>query len=138
MKRTLVLDSAFSSGHLYRNDSFTEKENQKVFGRCFSDHGHGHNYKIEVGFRINNKIEETELITLEKSLKKKLVLLTNDLDFAHLNFVIPEFKNAVPTTENILLYFEEKLTGLKLKNKLVFIKLFETENLWSEKYYVTD
>ncbi len=32
----------------------------------------------------------------------------------------------------------KKLSELKLKNKLVFIKLFETENLWSEKYYVTE
>ncbi len=137
MKRVLKLDSNFSSAHLYRNDLFSKKENQKEFGRCFSNYGHGHNYKIEVGFHINNDIKDPELIRLQKSLKQKLNQLTDHLDFTHLNFVIPEFKNTVPTTENILLYFEKKLCGLKLKNSLVFIKLFETENLWSEKYYVT-
>ena len=138
MKRTLVLDSNFSSAHLYERKSFTKKENQKIFGRCFSEHGHGHNYKIEVGFKISPTAKDSELINLEKSLKQRLVKLTNPLDFSHLNYMIPEFKDTVPTTENILLYFEEKLIRLKLKNKLVFIKLFETENLWSEKYYVTD
>ena len=138
MKRTLVLDSAFSSAHLYQNKSFTDKDNEKIFGRCFSKYGHGHNYKIEVGFQIAATTQDTELVTTEKSLKKKLLKLTDQLDFVHLNYVIPEFKNTVPTTENILLYFEDKLRALKLKNKLVFIKLFETENLWSEKYYVTD
>ena len=59
------------------------------------------------------------------------------LDHEHLNFVIPEFKTTVPTTENILLYFEKKILSLKLKNQLAFIKLFEMENLYSEKYYVT-
>ena len=138
MKRTLVLDSNFSSAHLYEKKSFTKKENQKIFGKCFSEHGHGHNYKIEVGFKINNETNDKDLVVIEKSLKQKLVKLTNPLDFAHLNHMIPEFKDTVPTTENLLLYFEEKLIRLKLKNKLVFIKLFETENLWSEKYYVTD
>lgn len=138
MIRTLVLDSNFSSAHLYRNDSFSKKENQKHFGRCFTDYGHGHNYKIEVGFKIAEKTKDTELVRLQKDLHKKLKSLTNPLDFEHLNFVIPEFKNVVPTTENILLYFEKKISELKLKNKLVFIKLFETENLWSEKYYVTE
>ncbi len=138
MIRTLVLDSNFSSAHLYRNDSFSKKENKKHFGRCFTDYGHGHNYKIEVGFKIAEKTKDTELVRLQKDLHKKLKSLTNPLDFEHLNFVIPEFKNVVPTTENILLYFEKKISELKLKNKLVFIKLFETENLWSEKYYVTE
>ena len=138
MKRTLVLDSNFSSAHLYRNDSFSKKENQKHFGRCYTDHGHGHNYKIEVGFKIAEKIKDHKLIELKKTLHTKLKKLTDPLDFEHLNFVIPEFKDVVPTTENILLYFEKKLNELKLKNKLVFIKLYETENLWSEKYYVTD
>lgn len=138
MKRTLVLEANFSSAHLYEKKSFTEKENRKIFGRCFSEHGHGHNYKIEVGFQIKTNTEDSELAKIEKSLKQKLVELTDPLDFAHLNHVIPEFQNTVPTTENILLYFEKKLNRLKLSNKLIFIKLFETENLWSEKYYVTE
>lgn len=137
MKRILVVHSAFSSAHFYKNDSFTETENRKHFGRCYTSYGHGHNYQIEVGFLIKSKIKNQTLQALKIQLDKKITKLTYKLDHEHLNFVIPEFKKVIPTTENILLYFEKKISALDLKNQLAFIKLFEMENLWSEKHYVT-
>ena len=115
----------------------TVAENKKAFGRCYTDYGHGHNYKIEVGFLIDEKLSETKLLTEKSNLDSEIKKLTTVLDHEHLNFVIPEFKTVIPTTENILLYFEEKISNLRLRNKLAFIKLFEMDNLYSEKYYVT-
>lgn len=137
MKRILVVESNFSSAHLYKNDAMTEKENQKAFGRCFTEFGHGHNYKIEVGFLIPTESKDSEVVKSKQILATNLGKLTTQLDHEHLNFVVPEFKKTIPTTENILLYFEKKILSLKLKNQLAFIKLFEMENLYSEKYYVT-
>lgn len=137
MKRILIVSSDFSSAHLYKNDQFTEAENKKAFGRCYTDFGHGHNYKIETGFLIDSKTADKELLKVKHNLENQIFKLTDVLDHEHLNFVIPEFKTKVPTTENILLYFETKIKNLNLKNKLAFIKLFESENLSSEKYYVT-
>lgn len=137
MKRILVVESNFSSAHLYKNEAMTEKENQKSFGRCFTEHGHGHNYKIEVGFLISPEATDAKVVKSKKLLETDLKKLTTKLDHEHLNFVVPEFKTIIPTTENILLYFEKKILSLKLKNQLAFIKLFEMENLYSEKYYVT-
>lgn len=137
MKRILILKSQFSSAHKYENPKFSEAENKKVFGRCFTDHGHGHNYKIEIGFLIPPKASDENVVNINLQLQNELKLLTEKLDHEHLNFVIPEFKEIIPTTENILIYFEKKIANLKLKYSLAFIKLFEMENLWSEKYYVT-
>ncbi|OFZ31957.1 MAG: hypothetical protein A2622_12020 [Bdellovibrionales bacterium RIFCSPHIGHO2_01_FULL_40_29] len=137
MIRVLKIQSEFSSAHLYKNASFSVAENKKQFGRCYSKYGHGHNYRIEVGFQVSEKIGDTQLIKINEVLSKKLTALTQKLDHEHLNFVIPEFKKTIPTTENILLYFEKKLASLKLPYPLISIKLFEMENLWSEKYYVT-
>lgn len=137
MKRILILQSHFSSAHKYQNPKFTDAENKKIFGRCFTNHGHGHNYKIEVGFLIAPQTNDEKIKKINIELQNELMQLTEKLDHEHLNFVIPEFKEIIPTTENILLYFEKKISGLKLKYSLAFIKLFEMENLWSEKYYVT-
>lgn len=137
MKRILVVSSNFSSAHLYKNDDMTVAENKKAFGRCYTDHGHGHNYKLEAGFLISPELNDHDVLKTKDALDQSVISLTTVLDHEHLNFVIPEFKKTVPTTENILLYFEKKILALKLKNKLAFIKLFEMENLYSEKYYVT-
>lgn len=138
MKRTLVIDAQFTAAHFYKNDNFTEKENKKHFGKCYTRHGHGHDYRVEVGFRIAPALPDGKLLQTRDELQQKLQIVTKKLDYRHLNFDIPEFKKQIPTTENILLYFEDKISKLKIKNQLIFIKLFETKDLWSEKYYVTD
>ena len=138
MKRTLILESQFTAAHFYKNDAFTEKENKKHFGKCFTKHGHGHDYRLEVGFQISPTSTDAKLTAARDHLQKQLKKLTLRLDHQHLNFDVPEFKKTIPTTENILLYFEKKISALKIKNELIFIKLFETKDLWSEKYYVTD
>lgn len=137
MRRILIINSDFSSAHKYENKNWTQLENKKAFGRCYTEFGHGHNYKIEVGFELAAETKNKDLKKINTLLQNKLKLLTQKLDHEHLNFVVPEFKTKVPTTENILLYFEKKLRALELQNSLAFIKLFEMDNLWSEKYYVT-
>ena len=137
MTRILVVDGSFSSAHFYRNEAFSRKENQQNFGRCDTPFGHGHNYRIEVGFLINPKLNPIKLQKLNLVLKKSVFKFTDILDHQHLNFVIPEFKKTIPTTENILIYFEKKIINLRLKTSLSFIRLFESENLGCEKYYVT-
>lgn len=127
MMQFLVVQSEFSAAHFYKNADFTEAKNRKTFGRCFTNYGHGHNYKVELGVATKKK-NKAESILKE---------ITKKLDHEHLNFEIPEFKETVPTTENILLYIEKKLEKTVLKNSLVFIRLFEMDDLWSEKYYVT-
>ena len=138
MKRILILGSSFSSAHKYENPNFTLAQNKKNFGRCFTAYGHGHNYKIEVGFVMEKSPNENQDEKVRLHLQHELKLLTQVLDHEHLNFVIPEFKDLVPTTENILLYFEKKISMLKLEFNLAFIKLFEADDLWSQKYYVTE
>ena len=94
----------FSCAHLYHQPLWDNAANQAIFGKCFSDHGHGHDYELWV--------ETADLRCFEK-LKVAAASLREQLDHKHLNFVIPEFKNQVPTTENLALYCSEYL-----KNKM--------------------
>ena len=120
----LTLQSAFSSAHFYHQPAWSDEKNREVFGRCFTPYGHGHNYLLEVSFVVSLE----EALTLREEKQKRLDDLTRVLDHEHLNFVIPEFARTVPTTENIALYFQEKLKNEKIKN----LKIYETPQLWSE------
>lgn len=123
----LSLESTFSSAHLYYQPKWSEEKNREEFGRCYSEHGHGHNYTLQVGF----KISEDEMNKRDDYLAL-LFDLTDPLEHKHLNFDIPEFKNKVPTTENIALYFLEKLKNHLPVEKISYIRLREMDNLWTE------
>ena len=120
----LTVKSHFSSAHLYHQPLWSDKKNREVFGRCFTEHGHGHNYTLEVTFTAS-----IENILVQVQRKQNLLDgLTKILDHEHLNFVIPEFKNKVPTTENIALYFSSKLKN----EKVIQLRVYEMTDLWAE------
>lgn len=124
MTKTLIVTEIFSAAHLYHQPQWSEAQNQACFGKCFSDHGHGHNYRLEVAFQSPQaSVEE---------LKKTVKSVSDLLDHHHLNFVIPEFKHQIPTTENIAQYLLKKLQERSPKEFISYIKLFEMNDLWVE------
>ncbi len=124
----LYIKSTFSSAHFYSRPEWSEQKNREVFGRCFTPFGHGHNYTLEVGFQSSPE----SFLNDQKTYQMVLNLLTEKLDHEHLNFVIPEFKTQIPTTENIAVYFMEKLQQRLSPEKIASVKLFEMDTLWTE------
>jgi 6-pyruvoyltetrahydropterin/6-carboxytetrahydropterin synthase len=121
----------FASAHRYFQREFSHEENQKVFGACYTDHGHGHNYVLEAFFEgpIN---PQTGLLVNLVDVDKILKGVIAPLDHHHLNFDVPYFKDVIPTTENIARYcFDKVLEGSKgLPARLYKVRLFENEDLW--------
>lgn len=124
----LTLSCPFHSAHFYHQPKWSDEKNREVFGRCFTKHGHGHNYLVQAKFYVTSASLADDEIRYGGILKK----LAAVLDHEHLNFVIPEFKEKVPTTENIALYFLEKLKADVPLEVLHSVKIFETETLWTE------
>jgi 6-pyruvoyltetrahydropterin/6-carboxytetrahydropterin synthase len=128
----------FSSAHRYFQKNFSEAENKKIFGRCYTVHGHGHNYILEL--TLGGEIDDiTGMVINLTDVDHILKEVTDPLDHKHLNFDVPAFKELVPTTENIAKYcFEESvkyLINLNVKNvQVVRARLFETDTLWSDYY----
>ncbi|NUN07202.1 MAG: 6-carboxytetrahydropterin synthase [Bdellovibrio sp.] len=123
----LALKSTFSSAHFYNQPAWDQTTNENTFGRCYTPYGHGHNYTLEVGFKLH-----LEDLSRKNEYLTTLTQLTTRLDHEHLNFVIPEFKNTVPTTENIALYFLDKLKAYYTESEISYIRLYEMDNLWTE------
>lgn len=127
---TFILSSNFSSAHFYENKSWTPEQNQEVFGLCYSKHGHGHNYELQVWVNLSkeNCTDPGFMATCQSDLHK----LTRHLEHKHLNFDIEIFKTVIPTTENILGYLvsemKTKLPHLQIRQAI----LKESEHIWSE------
>ncbi len=127
----------FSSAHLYANRNFSEQENQNTFGKCFTEHGHGHNYLLEAFFegRVD---EKSGLIINLLEIDDLLKVLVDKLDHQHLNFDVPEFRETVPTTENLARFCFQKIEELRkqkmshVKMHLYKVRLFENDDLWVE------
>lgn len=126
----------FSSAHLYHQRKWSDEKNLDEFGKCFSTHGHGHNYVLEAFFE--GPIHGTtgllvNLIDIDPLLKN----VTDEFDHKHINFDHPHFKNLVPTTENIATYLWTSIlkqvenSGLP-QLKLYKIRLHEDPELFIE------
>lgn len=123
--RSLELQSHFSSAHRYAQPLWDDEKNRAAFGRCFTPYGHGHNYRLEVRFLLPEAVAFSKW---RRDKQKLLDRLTGELDHEHLNFSIPAFKDKNPTTENIALYFREKLCAEEVSS----IRVFEMPDLWTE------
>ena len=97
----LTRRAAFSASHYYWNEAWPAEKNEQVFGRCANRNGHGHNYTLEVTVAGEPDPVTGFVVDLKwlKDVMEREVL--SAYDHRHLNLETPEFKNAVPTTENI-------------------------------------
>lgn len=100
MKAYLTRRYWFSASHRLHSDSMSAEENRRTYGKCNNPHGHGHNYALEV--TVAGSIDpETGMICnladLDSFVDEKIVQR-----FGHENLnTLVEFKNLVPTTENL-------------------------------------
>lgn len=118
----------FSASHRYWLPELDEAENQEKFGLCSRFPGHGHNYILYVSlFGQLDQYGMVENLSYVKQVIKTEV--TNQLDYAYLNHVWPEFAETLPTTENLARVIWQRLAA---HLPLVNIQLFENPELWAD------
>ncbi len=123
----------FSASHRYWNPKWNEEANKAVFGKCTSPYGHGHNYIIEV--TLEGEIDpDTGMIINLYDLKPILNDVLKDFDHKYLNEDNPQFKDLIPTTENIARVLwdsiEKKLEQASADCRLYRVRLYETPDLY--------
>jgi 6-pyruvoyltetrahydropterin/6-carboxytetrahydropterin synthase len=129
----LARKTQFRCAHLYNQKQFSSQKNAEVFGACFSPHGHGHTYSLEAYFKGEIDPLTGMIINLTEvdAILNKAVERVSD---KHLNFEVEEFKDKVPTTENLALFLREGLLR-ELQRRapqvhLHRLRLYESEDLW--------
>jgi 6-pyruvoyltetrahydropterin/6-carboxytetrahydropterin synthase len=131
MSSQLILSFDFCCGHRYRTEGWTDEENRRRYGLCFSEHGHGHTYHAEIVVDAESaEIFEATIegeVKLEAHVRAACTEIAKELDHKHLNFDVPHFKSRNPTTENIAIFILERLRerGVPLHT----VTLFEGQDL---------
>lgn len=105
-----------------------------MFGKCASRNGHGHNYTLEV--TVAGDVDATsgflvDLKELKEILEREVVSV---YDHRHLNLEVPEFKTAIPTTENIAIAIWRRLEGKIPGAKLHRVRVYEMDDLFADYY----
>ncbi len=128
MECTIHRRAQFSASHRYWLPELDEAENKRLFGACSRFPGHGHNYILYVSLAGDlDRYGMVENLSVVKQVIKREV--TSQLNYSYLNDTWSEFKETLPTTENISRVIWQKLSP---HLPLVNVRLFETEELWTD------
>ncbi|MGH9771706.1 MAG: 6-carboxytetrahydropterin synthase [Candidatus Acidiferrales bacterium] len=101
LKISLTRRYRFSASHRLHRAAFSEEENQRLYGKCSNPHGHGHNYVVEV--TLTGPVDPAtgmvaNLGDLDPFVEREVV---EQFDHKYMNEEIAEFRDRVPTTENV-------------------------------------
>ena len=121
----------FAAAHRYHNPKWDAARNRAVFGACNNEHGHGHNYLLEV--TVSGEVDpQSGMVVNLYDLKKALEQVLEGFDHKHLNLDTPYFKDRIPTTENITLVLWSILAKYPAIGRLETVRVFENEDLFAE------
>ncbi|XP_046556469.1 6-pyruvoyl tetrahydrobiopterin synthase-like [Haliotis rubra] len=122
----------FCAGHRLFSKDLTEEENVKIFGKCSSVNGHGHNYKVRVTLR--GPVHPVTGMVFDSALLGSLMTecIMDVLDHKNINMDVPDFWDTVTTTENIVMFIWNQL-----KRKIPADLLYEVQVQASERNTVS-
>jgi 6-pyruvoyltetrahydropterin/6-carboxytetrahydropterin synthase len=134
----LTRKAEFAAAHYYWNDKLSPEENERVFGKCANRNGHGHNYTLEV--TVAGEVDPTTGFVVDlKQLKDVMNAEVVDVyDHRHLNHEVPEFRDRIPTTENMAISIWERLETPILQQlpgaRLHRVRIYEMADLFADYY----
>lgn len=122
----------FNAAHRLYNPSWSDQKNDEVFGLCNNPNYHGHNYELIVELQ-GTPDEETGFVYDMKKLSDLIKEhIIRKFDHKNLNLDTEEFRNLIPTAENIVVVIWNILREkIDLKYNLKVI-LYETERNFVE------
>jgi 6-pyruvoyltetrahydropterin/6-carboxytetrahydropterin synthase len=116
-----------SASHRLNAAGLTAEENRVAYGKCNNEHGHGHNYFVEVVVAGEVDAETgmvIDMAALDGAVRERVL---ERFDHANLN-LDPLFADRVPTTENLSRAIFELLHDGLPAGQLERVRVEETEN----------
>jgi 6-pyruvoyltetrahydropterin/6-carboxytetrahydropterin synthase len=120
-----------SASHRLHSEELSAEENREVYGKCNNPHGHGHNYIVEV--TVGGQVDPdtgmvANLSDLDACVNREVV---ERFDHQNLNLCV-EFRDEVPTTENLCIVVYDILSRTFAHADLVRVRVEETMNNFFE------
>jgi 6-pyruvoyltetrahydropterin/6-carboxytetrahydropterin synthase len=117
----------FNAAHRLSVDTWSDEQNEAVFGKCANKNWHGHNFTLDVtiagepdpvtGFIINLK-------DLGKIIKTNII---EKVDHKNLNLDVDFMKGIQPSIENLAIAIWNQLEPHITAGKLYSIRISETD-----------
>lgn len=118
----------FPAAHVLRHPSFSEEQNERVYGRCANPGGHGHNYGVEV--TVTGPVDERTGWIIAPELLDRIFAERVQSRFAHrLLNDDAVFGQRVPTAENIAAVLHAQLSesvAERSSARVIGVRLVET------------
>lgn len=132
MKVSVCRKEHFNAAHRLHNSQWSDEKNQEIFGKCNNPNFHGHNYELLVKVTGNIDSETGYVIDMKvlSDIIKKSVL--DRFDHKNLNLDTEEFKNKIPTAENIAVVVWNILREEIEEQLEIKVILYETERNFVE------
>jgi 6-pyruvoyltetrahydropterin/6-carboxytetrahydropterin synthase len=127
VKLSLTRRYRFAASHRLYSAAFSDEDNKRLYGKCGNPYGHGHNYIVEV--TVTGPVDPTtgmvaNLGDLDPFVEREVV---EPFDQKYLNEEISEFRDRVPTTENVCREIYRRLKSFP-KARLERVRIEETSN----------
>jgi 6-pyruvoyltetrahydropterin/6-carboxytetrahydropterin synthase len=122
----------FAASHRLHTPELDDEANRQLYGKCSNPHGHGHNYEVQVTLKGHPDAIGllANLPQLERIVSQTVI---ERFDHKYLNLEVPEFRNVVPSVENIAKVIYTLLKpALAELGELASITVWETPKTWCE------
>ncbi|TNE78654.1 MAG: 6-carboxytetrahydropterin synthase [Bacteroidetes bacterium] len=134
MRVTIGRKAHFNAAHRLYNPNWTDEQNAAFYGKCNLPNYHGHNYKLEV--KVKGEVDQETGYLLDLKWLSQIIKeeVEEPFDHRNLNLDTPEFRNLIPSAENIAGVIWRKIQARlpKEKNLDLMIVLYETERNFVE------
>ena len=132
MRVSVTRKAHFNAAHRLHNPAWTAKKNKEVFGLCNNANYHGHNYELDVS--VIGPIDPDTGYVYDLGELAKLIDLHIEQRFDHknLNLDTVEFKELMPSAENIAIVIWNILRSHIDKTLDLKVRLWETPRNYVE------
>jgi 6-pyruvoyltetrahydropterin/6-carboxytetrahydropterin synthase len=132
MKVAVYRKEHFNAAHRLFNPTWDLEKNNAVFGLCNNENFHGHNYEVVV--KVTGEINPETGYVIDMKLLSAVVKhkVLKRFDHKNLNLDVAEFKDLIPTAENIAVVIWNLIKPEIDPNLELKIFLYETERNYVE------
>ena len=101
MKITVCRKEHFNAAHRLHNPNWSKEKNEQYYGKCNNEHFHGHNYDLVVKVTTDIDPETGYAMDMKYLSEVVKVHILDRFDHRNLNLDTEEFKNMIPSAENM-------------------------------------
>jgi 6-pyruvoyltetrahydropterin/6-carboxytetrahydropterin synthase len=124
----------FNSAHRLHNPSKSHAWNVATYGLCTNPHWHGHNYVLEVTVRGQPHPETGYVLDLAELKRILHQTVVDQCDHRNLNTDVGFLRGVIPTTENLVIAFWERIAPALPAGELYRVRLYETPRNFAEYF----